>query len=412
MYKALIIDDLETHRLLLQLELERKNFSVIEAATGKKGIELAVKERPDIVLLDVNMPNLSGYDVIAELTRNFETKDIPIIVVSAADESKNMERCLDLGAFDYVTKPLDLVVLNARLRSALRFREQQKKLEEIYFQLEKTNDKLEEAVEERTLQLKASMEKAEAASKAKTLFIANLSHEFRTPIHGITNYTDIAIADLKEGDLEDLEDCLHKVDHCATRIRELIENLLKITKGEMKTADYEYQPVHTENLLENTLRLIEPVCIHKNISIKASGLEGQGENDGHQIVGDQSALTQVFQNLLDNAVKFSQPGGEIEIELSEKIGATKEGEAAVCIAIADRGIGLNEEDLEVIFDPFIQGSNKDSGLAGSGLGLAIAKQIIDAHQGKIMVQRRAGGGSIFTVSLPLARFDRDIEISA
>ena len=393
MNKALVVDDCENHRLLLRFELEGKNFTVEEAGSGREGVESALLHQPDIIFLDVNMPCMSGFDVITELQKNFNTRQIPIIVVSAATESGAIEKALDLGAYDFVAKPLDFVVLNARLRSAMRSKQQQEKLESLYSELEKQNDRLEMAVEERTNQLKKSIEKEQTANRAKTLFIANVSHEFRTPLHGILNYIDLAESDIARNNFEDMKEYFDKMSFCANRMSKLIEDLLKITKGEMKARRFESQQVSIEKLLHDVVKVVSASALAGDLIFRL-----QGEGDFY-VLGDQSALTEVFENIVSNAAKFSPNEGEVQIDW-EIIHC--EGEERVAVYVADRGIGIEEGDLENVFQPFVQGGNRDSGLGGSGLGLAIAKQIVDAHKGRITANSRAGGGCILTVVLPRA----------
>jgi signal transduction histidine kinase len=367
----LVVDDEDAGRFVKGQTLRRANFTVLEAATGGDALRLIAKTKPDLVVLDVNLPDISGYEVVRRLraAENATLPALPILQISnTAISANDRVKGLETGADVYLVEPVDGDVFIATVHSLLRVRR---------------------AEEQLALALdgeKRARELAEEANRLKDEFIATLSHELRTPLNALMGW----IYQLRHTALTDdaRERALDSIERNARMQAQLINDLLdvsRVTKGKLQL---EIRVVDLANV-------IAVACDGVRATMERRQLELVVRSAPVFVAGDQGRLQQIATNLLSNAAQFTPPGGRVTVSVAV------DGEDAV-LTVTDTGAGIDSALLPEIFDPFRQGS---SGLSrqhgGLGLGLAVVRQLVELHGGSVGVASPGvGHGATFTVRLP------------
>ncbi len=256
------------------------------------------------------------------------------------------------------------------------------------------SENLEELVAERTKEAYEAKIKAEKANQAKTEFLANMGHELRTPMHGILSFSKFGLERSKAEGLDVLHRYFKEIYESGQRLLSLLNDLLDSEKLEAGKVKYEFKEHDLVSVVKNVVSEFSTLLKEKNISIKLDLPDTKCI-----AVIDKTRMMQVIRNLLSNAVKFSPEGGEVVISVKNK-------EGVFMLSIADRGIGIPENELKQIFDKFVQSSSSRTGAGGTGLGLSICRQIVWAHYGEIWAENRSGGGAVFHVLIPASRSGR------
>ncbi len=274
------------------------------------------------------------------------------------------------------------------------------------FELKKAHDCLEVIVEERTRELNnanislvAAKEQSDSANSAKSEFLANISHELRTPMHHILSYSKYGVDKIDTAGNKKLLHYFTQIRKTGHRLLSLLNDLLDISKLESGKMSYDYKSADVIQILENTISEFSTTVKEKDILIET-------KKRCHQtsIVCDELKIAQVIRNLISNAIKFSPPRSRIVISLSDKklqLGKRHNDEliaTGLCINIQDEGVGIPEDEISTIFDKFVQSSKTKAG--GTGLGLSICREIIKSHKGKIWAANNLGGGATFSIFLP------------
>jgi two-component system sensor histidine kinase/response regulator len=381
----LIVDDNPHNLQVLGQFLQQNNFEIEFATNGETALEWIASSSFDLILLDINMPGMNGFDVCRRIRAEEKNKRMPIIFLSADTDRESLLTGFELGAQDYVTKPFDSRELLVRVKTQLTLKQSLEKIE-------KTNKELESIVEERTLQLKnANIElerinhKLEELDTIKSEFLNLISHEIRTPLNGIVGITQL----LKEPLLQSEFGAHFKaLDTSVKRLENFSMNALLIT--ELKTnPDYtEMHPVNIEHCIESVINTLANEASGKNSTIKTN-FEAYPTN----VNAVKDLIIRCFSNLIENAILYSGYNQTIEIETQNEF-------RFIQIVIKDHGDGFPEKILKSNFELFsTAGEYRDKAL---GIGIPLAKMIIDLHQGQIELKNNPEGGAQVTIQLPLS----------
>jgi CheY-like chemotaxis protein len=397
----LVVDD-TADNLALMSNLLMDDYTVRIANGGEKALMIAASDSPpDLILLDIMMPGMDGYEVCQRLKCDIRTANIPVIFLTAKAEVEDEKKGLDVGAVDYITKPICPPLVMARVKNHLA-------LKAMADFLRDKNDILEREVTKRTNEVLASREIAvknlqlEEASRMKSEFLANMSHELRTPLNAIIGFSEV----LRDGLLGELapqqKEYVSDIFASGNHLLLLINDILDLSKIEAGKMTLELEPLHVATLVQAGLQVVREQAMTRHLKLTvevAADLAELGE-----VWLDQRKVKQILYNLLSNAVKFTPEGGEVRI-MAHRVGreASPDGryQHYLELVVSDTGIGVSVKDQGRLFKPFTQ---IDSTLArrheGTGLGLAMVKRLAELHGGAVALQSIPGKGSTFTVWLP------------
>jgi two-component system, sensor histidine kinase and response regulator len=377
----LIVDDVVANLQLLSNALSKSDFEVRCLAKGDMTLRVAKSILPDIILLDINMPDISGYEVCQQLKADPQTQEIPVIFLSAADGVFDKVQGFEAGAIDYICKPFQLEEVLARIK--------------LHVELQLLKSSLQEQVKTRTLQLSAALEASETASQAKSLFLANMSHELRTPLNAIIGYSEILEEEVQDGNTssENLIPDLSKIQFAARHLLGIINNILDVSKIESGKMEIHLQDVDLNPIIAEAVSAIKPV-VKKNFN----NLKIRIPKQNLILYTDSFKVRQILINLLDNANKFTENG---TITLTANY-SDRNGEDWISLSVSDTGIGIDPQQVELIFQAFSQVDfSHTRKYGGTGLGLTIVRQFCRLLGGEIHVASELGKGSVFTVELPV-----------
>ena len=269
-------------------------------------------------------------------------------------------------------------------------------------ELRRHRDHLQELVEERTAALEDALHEARSANRAKSEFLANMSHELRTPMHAIVNFAALGRTKLGSGQHERVSLYLERISQSSERLLALINDLLDLSKLEVGKMILHLHPTSVRDVIQGTVHQLESLAQERQLAIDISIAP-----EVPRIDCDAARLAQVMHNLLSNAIKYSPVGGTIRIateaaDLPAGRRATDtEHVAALAITVSDEGHGIPEDELESIFDKFVQSSATKTGAGGTGLGLSICREIVHQHHGRIVAKNNAGPGASLTATFPI-----------
>jgi signal transduction histidine kinase len=255
---------------------------------------------------------------------------------------------------------------------------------------------LREKEEWHSASLKLAMEAAEAANMAKSEFLANMSHELRTPMHAISSFAKMGLGKSGDAPREKLQRYFENIDGSAFRLSRLLNDLLDLAKIEAGKMTYAFEMQDIGALLQKSLTEFEAMARERGVSLVA---DFDAQETRAEV--DSTRLQQVFANLLSNAIKFSPSGTTVTIRLATD--STTGGQGGVVITFADQGVGIPPDELEQVFDKFVQSSKTKTGAGGTGLGLPITREILAAHHGRISASNGPDGGAEFNISLPITQ---------
>jgi len=357
----LIVDDTLANLRLLTEMLREQGYRVRGAPNGEIALNAARSSLPDILLLDINMPGMNGYEVCREMKSDERTSDLPVIFLSALDEALDKVKAFQVGGVDYITKPFQLEEVLARIENQLKMQRLQEELRE-------------------------AREEAERANRAKSLFLANMSHEIRTPMNAILGYAQILVDDeeMTAKQRKGVETIRTSGEHLLALINDVLD-LSKIEAGreELHPSDFDLQ------------KLVQALSIMFRMRCEQKGLGWRIEDDlsATPVHGDEKKLRQVLINLLGNAAKFTEEG-EVVLKVSTC------GEHRYRFEVADTGPGIPTDRQATIFEPFHQ-EKKGWEKGGTGLGLAIARRYVALMDGQLEIESAAGTGTSFSFSLTM-----------
>ncbi|QDU06093.1 Autoinducer 2 sensor kinase/phosphatase LuxQ [Gimesia chilikensis] len=367
--KVLIVDDSEVVRHILSKALTPEGYTIYSAIDGEDGWRKINELRPDIVLLDVEMPTRNGFDVLREVRENFKAEEIAVIMVTTQSDGKGIARAFEEGAFDYIPKPATESEIKARVRNAIRaihlLREQ-----------------------------KHLRQQAEAANQSKSAFLANMSHEIRTPMTAILGYTEILELEARTHQMPELFlDSLDTIRRNGGHLMELINDILDLSKIEAGKLDVESIACSPQTIVEEVMELVQ-------VRAEAKGLKLETHFKfplPAQIHSDPTRIRQILINLIGNAIKFTEVG---TIRLETELLQAPYEEPQIQFTVVDQGIGMSEAQMTNLFRPFSQADSSTSRkYGGTGLGLTICKRLANILGGDISVESELNQGSRFSATV-------------
>lgn len=363
----LIVDDKHENIISLRSVLERNGFEVDTASSGEEALKKVLKTSYILIILDVQMPDMDGFEVAKAISGFSKAKDTAIIFLSAASTEKRfITQGYSAGGQDYITKPVETEILLLKVKTFYKIYEQNHKLNEMH------------------KALLAEIEIRKNAEKKKDEFISIASHELKTPLTSVKGYLQLLDRNFQKGDLSRFENQLQKAQNQIEKLTGLVSDLLDISKIESGEMKFNMQLFPMDLLVGNAIETIQQ--IHPSIKIIR---KGQVEN---LIYGDEMRLEQVLTNFLTNAVKYAPNSKEVIV-------TTKMNEEKLYISVRDFGIGMPEEHLEKVFKKFYRVEESSLRFQGLGIGLYISRQIVERHGGKIGVLSKEGEGSEFYFEL-------------
>jgi hypothetical protein len=375
----LIVDDqsLSQHALSLMLGDE---YDLTVASTGSEALLLAGQLHPDLVLLDVLMPEMNGLETLRRLRETVWGSDIPVILITSDSSTEIQVSGLKLGADDFISKAVLAPVLKARVSNLLERRW-------AISELKRHRDQLEEMVAERTAEITQAKVAAETANRAKTIFLANMSHELRTPMSGVMGM--INLARRRMSDPKGL-DQLDKAMFSADRLLRILNDILDLSMIEAQRLDIKDEPLKLADSIENLTGTLGHMASAKGLRLIVDISPRLAQAS---LKGDPRRLDQVLLKLVGNAIKFTEQG---DVTLRVVQSDVTADAVLVRFDVADTGIGIAPHALSRLFRPFEQVDNSMTRKhGGTGLGLAICKRLVELMGGKIGVESTPGVGSTF-----------------
>jgi len=379
----LVVDDLPERLMVYRAVLDELGENIITAGSGSEALKQVLRHEFAVILLDVNMPEMDGFETAALIRRRKKSALTPIIFVSAYPDELYTARGYATGAVDFIPSPVPPEILRTKVKvfvDLFRMREQ----------IVRQADERIALVEER-----ARRQAAEAASEAKSRFLANISHELRTPMNAILGMVDLTLQRTTEPAARDF---LETAKESADLLLALLNDLLDCAKIESGKLELEAAPFSLRRVLEQTTRVLAVRARLKGVAFSCDIPDEVPD----AVTGDPLRLQQILLNLVGNGIKFTEKG---EVALSARVESRSAEEACLEFAVRDTGIGIPESELDRIFQPFTQAdASTTRRFGGTGLGLTISSSLIGMMGGRIRVESRPERGSTFyfTVRLPLA----------
>lgn len=371
--RILIVDDQAMNLEALARLLKLRHYESFTATSGAEALAFAAAQHPDLILLDINMPEMDGYEACAKLKSDPRLKDIPVIFLSALGDSLDKVKAFQAGGADYVVKPFQVDEVAVRIAHQLQLVRLQRELEERNQGLAEANMKLQEL------------------DRLKASFTAMLVHDLRSPLTVIGAALDTYA---ETGRISDrLKD---QASQAFDKLHTMLTEVLEVFRGEGGVLLLNRTCVEPLQLVQRTLAAADVAARGKQVELTFEAIDTLPP-----LRVDATKLERALGNLVMNAIKFTEAGGRVSIHLGLQEGqGIEEGLRWVTLTVQDTGRGIPPDQLPYIFDPYRQVSSADSDL-GFGLGLAIVQRIVAAHQGRLTVQSQVGVGTGFTIALPL-----------
>ncbi len=356
---VLVVDDTPANLSVITAMLNHGGYEVRPAINGEVALRALAAKLPDLVLLDINMPGIKGYEVCRRIKADARTQHIPVIFLSAADNLEDKVEAFRVGGVDYVTKPFQVEEVMARVNSQVMLAQQRQKIETLM--------------------------------SFKDELLRTVSHDLKNPLHNIMGYTDMLMENIQAGavDIADSLAIVERIRRSSDVMYHLVVTLLDLDRLEGGIR-LEIRPTSLNQLLEDVFGQHQLAAENKRIT-----LEMQQHDAAYVVPVDPARFAQALSNLVSNAIKYTPEGGNVAVVFGHQ-------DNKIIIRIMDTGYGIPEDALPNLFKKFYRVNTvQHRREEGTGLGLSIVKAIVDLHGGDITVESEPGKGSVFNVVLPL-----------
>ena len=362
--RILVVDDITKNLQVVGTVLRNQGYEVMPAASGAEALKCVRAQLPDLILLDLMMPEMDGLEVCRRLKAGPLTRQLPVIFLTASNEMEHLVQGFEVGAVDYVTKPFNPPELLARVRTHLELKHARDTIVRYGQELSRLNEE-------------------------KNEFMGIAAHDLRNPLSAIKGYAEMIVEDAQALKHRELEENGRRVLETAARMAEMVRNLLdanRIERGEMKL---NLSPADLCPVLNQVIETQRP-----RSTVKQQTIHLESQAGPVVVLVDPSVTVQILENLVSNAVKYSPPGKEIFVRLKQEA-------KGVRIEVQDQGPGLSAEDQKKLFGKFARLSAKPTGGEHStGLGLSIVKKMVEAMNGQVWCESELGRGATFVVQFP------------
>lgn len=356
-----IIDDIAKNLQLLGSVLRKEGYRVAATADSRQVLQSAIKLKPEVILLDVMMPELNGFEVCKQLKEHPETKEIPVIFLTGKTEVEDIVQGFELGGSDYITKPFKIPELLVRVKTQVELRHSRNLIMMQNEQLQELND-------------------------TKDTFFSIIAHDLKGPLHGILNVGKIIKDDFDAYTPDELRMMADILLDSTKGANKLLDNLLQWARLQTGRLELELQTVRIKDLVEEVLVLLNSTAADKHIQLTILGEEGI------ELQTDANIIQTILRNLIANAIKFSPKKAEVVVQWSQDPDATT-------LQVIDKGVGMTKEQMKELFK-FKPGKRGTKGEKSTGLGLSLSKQLADRLGVTLSVESKPGSGTSFGIIIP------------
>lgn len=368
----LIVDDIPKNLQVLSSILNTEGYQIAFASGGNQALSVVENTLPDLILLDIMMPDMDGFEVCERLKSNPTTASIPVIFLSGKVETEDIVKGFRLGAVDYVTKPFNAIELLSRVKNHLDLKFSKDAIINYNKQLTEYQQELEQVI----------------ASKDK--FFSIIAHDLRGPFSGFIGLSELLVDEYKNLAPEDISSIAESMHKAAKKLFEFLENLLEWSRSQMGKIEYRPSKLDLFDAIDRAFAVLSFTADNKQISL-INNIEKNVFVDA-----DNNMLNTILRNLISNGIKFTKPGGFVKIYTEINTNDF------ITIKVEDNGIGMTEEAKEKVFridsKYSTPGTNSES---GTGLGLVLCRELVEKHNGTISVVSEKSVGTIFSFTLPL-----------
>lgn len=403
------VEDTPENRLLIRRILESQGYKVIDAVNALEGIKKAVEVHPDLILMDINLPDLDGFTAVTRIRSFADLKTVPIIALTARNVTDDRDRAKAIGCDAYLNKPIEfeeLLTSVAKYIAAGHKPEAPATKREHYLQEQNLN--LIEELERKLADLQIAYERLKHFEEAKDNFISVASHELRTPLTVIHSYTQMLQTLPAISKDETAKEMLAGVVKGTTRLREIINDMVSVIRVELASKEFKAVPVSIRSLIKNLVTEQTKALAERRLK-----LETDMANDLPMVYGDVDQLYSALARIVGNAIKYTPDDGRINISV-HLLPKAENGQSFIQIVVTDTGVGIALDKQKLIFEKFATAENvalhstsKTQFMGGgAGLGLTIARGVIESHNGRIWVESSGYDpeklpGSKFFIILPV-----------
>ncbi len=356
----LVVDDVTKNIQILGNFLREAEYDVAVATSGMQALSILENVTPQLILLDIMMPGIDGYETCRLIKQQPATSDIPVIFVTAKTDTEDIVRGFDLGAVDYITKPFSRPELLAGVKTHL--------------------------------DLQHSRGELAAALRDKDKFFSIIAHDLRGPLGSFMSIAEFLSDNLGELDVEEVKPLLSEMRNTGRGVYRLLENLLEWSRIQLGTITYSPTEIPFHDILDGTWSILKTQAARKDIELTFTGETAVG------VIADSHMIATVIRNLVQNAIKYTNRGGSIIVAVN-----IVAGDDSASIAVIDNGIGMEQSTLDALFEitnsHSVPGTEKEK---GTGLGLILCRELVAMHGQRLTVSSEPGRGSTFTFSLKRA----------